>query len=83
MEAAELTKQLSWPLKRAVLALDDRQFTDWSRVLRQRPQRIKLNSLGITEPERIGPITCWFNIRLTGLGKELKDLLSASPRSTP
>jgi hypothetical protein len=76
MSASEVVKQLSKPLRRAILALDDQRFTDWSRVLRQRPQRIKLVALGITEPEVKGPITLWFNIRLTALGREVKELLA-------
>lgn len=75
----KLIKQLSKPLCRAILALDDQCFTDWSRVLRQRPQRIKLVALGLTEPERRGPITLWFNIRLTQLGKEVQRLLAEPP----
>lgn len=81
MSASELIGQLSKPLRRAILALDDQRFTDWNRVLRQRPQR-KLNALGITEPQTTGPITMWFNIRLTELGAEVKRLLER-PEPTP
>lgn len=69
--------QLSKPLRRAILALDDVEFTDWNRVLRQRRQRIRLVELGLTEPRREGPITAWCHIRLTPLGREVKELLAA------
>lgn len=76
MDAQEVVRELSWPLRRAVLALDDREFTDWAKVLRQRRQRIKLVELGVTEPYREGPVTAWFSIRLTPLGREVKELLA-------
>lgn len=75
MSAQEIAKELSWPLKRAVLALDYTEFTPWDRVLRQRRQRIKLVALGVTEPYREGPVTMWCDIRLTSLGREVKELL--------
>jgi hypothetical protein len=76
--ANDLISELSWPLRRAILALDDVQFTDWARVLRQRRQRIKLVDLGLTEPYRNGPVTMWCRIRLTQLGREIKDRLIAT-----
>ena len=78
MAEAQIIGELSWPLRRAILALDDVEFTDWNRVLRQRRQRIKLVELGLTEPSRMGPITMWCHIRLTALGKAVKDALQAA-----
>jgi hypothetical protein len=73
-----MAAELSWPLRRAILSLDGKEFADWASVLRQRNQRIKLNNLGITEPCRDGPVTSWFLIRLTQKGLALKEWLRDS-----
>ena len=51
--------------KRAVRALSGAEFTHWNKVYKQRRHRMRGNALGLHEPERLGPLTVWWAIKLT------------------
>lgn len=74
-EAEIIAGRLSKAQARAVRTLDDDVFTDWSKVYRQRSQRIAAHAMGLTEPDRAGPVTMWCNIRLTPLGLAVRQAL--------
>ena len=74
-EAEAVALGLTKAQARAVRALDGQAFTDWAKVYRQRRQRISAHAMGLTEPERIGPVTMWCSIRLTPLGIEVRRIL--------
>jgi len=75
MSVEELAAGLTKAGKRAILQLDGERFTDWNKVYRQRRQRIAGNALGLHEPQIIGPVTMWSNIRLTPLGLAVRSYL--------
>jgi hypothetical protein len=50
----------------------DGSYADAYKFSRHRSVRVALNNQGVTEPQRTGPVTCWWMIRPTALGLKMR-----------
>lgn len=71
-DVAKIAAGLTKAQRRVLCALPAGEFVaarDYSRHL---SVRMALTNSGCTEPERTGPVTMWFSIRPTPLGKSVR-----------
>ena len=74
----QVAAQLTRAQARIVMSMGP-EFVDYAAAgIIQRRTRIRLNQLGVTEPQQVGPVTLYCNIRLSALGVAVRDILRAA-----
>lgn len=74
-DVAKMVGMLTKAQRRIILTMHPRDFSDAYAFCRQRRTRMILTNSGITEPRKWGPITEYYWIRLTDLGRSVRDHL--------
>jgi hypothetical protein len=75
MTPEEIAAKLTKAQRNVLRALPEGEFADWTNYSRHRSVRMGLNNSGCTEPERKGPVTLWFRLRVTPLGLAVREVL--------
>jgi hypothetical protein len=74
--AQRAATQLTRAQARIVLRMQGGEFKDYVAAgIAQRRTRMRLNELGITQPQVIGPVTMYCNVKLSPLGMGVQRLL--------